>query len=1020
MPKCFFIQNGKFLNFYTFVKISNYFMSLYLTDSSETKIIEIQISSHTIKIPLHQFLKHSQVFDEIILNNDISNYLTEEIAKIQQLHNIKIENIVKFFELLKDENVKINNDDFLDFCILYQRFKVSSLNESLKNYANEHFNDIDYNITLLLNQEKGKDINLYNIQQPLIEEILSKNIKQCIQNPKFWQIPIEIIYRIIARSDKKSISADTLYDFILKSIDERYILLSFLSLSDLSIDRLKNLCQKESSNRYFNYIPNDPKFIIEMKEKDNDRISQLELKAQESENNLSLKILEFEQEKQKLLDSNQDLLNQKQESENILNQKIQKIKQKNKTLNTSNQELLKQKQEIEKQLQEAQKSFEQKIQQITNENQKLHENNQELTKINQSLKENEADYQSQLSQLKGNKSVSNKKFKQLVTEKNDLAQKYNYEKEFADKIRQSYPNKNDNEINVIINQDLNLIRQIHDLFKNERNNDEIFNFINKDVELASSIRIYFSSGDDAWIINEVKENHKDMDKVMSLKQFKRNIHQIIPKTNDEEIVSIIGRNSKLSNGIHDIFQNDSDENILAYIRKDVNLSKSIRTFFKSGDDLGIINKIKENANQVQKIISEKENLRLMNERIKKSAISQSLIKGKIITAVKNDLIINVQIKIDNKIKIDHHNSHFIIVKSISELANESSYRKGESIKDNDTTADILAKAGTYYVCAMITDVKGNKRELISKPVTTSGINIAFNYGNREKELLVYKGRYKLEVWGAQGGSSDGTEHTSRKKQVVVQGGLGGYSVGTITIDEQTKFFVVVGGRGKTADEFDGSLQLGGYPDGGEVTTSHFSSYTTNPGSGGGSSSIMLSNCSSDSRVIVAGGGGGAAGDSCDVSPGGYGGGLNGGCNYYKGSRTTAGAGTQNGSSSGIGEYDKYGNSGKPGEFGVGGAGGYIKTRDSGGGGGGGWYGGGGGGCGYSKWSGSGGGGSGWVFTKESMDAWTAPESKSFKLSSSFYLADASTVSGDHLFPDTSGNGMETGHAGDGYAKITPI
>ena len=86
--------------------------------------------------------------------------------------------------------------------------------------------------------------------------------------------------------------------------------------------------------------------------------------------------------------------------------------------------------------------------------------------------------------------------------------------------------------------------------------------------------------------------------------------------------------------------------------------------------------------------------------------------------------------------------------------------------------------------------------------------------------------------------------------------------------------------------------------------------------------------------------------------------------------------------------------------------------------GGGWYG---GGVGDNN---AGGGGSGWVYTEESYNYWynnNSNESRNgkWKLNSLYYLTDAQTIAGNTEF-DAPGGGRETGHEGNGYARITIV
>lgn len=78
-----------------------------------------------------------------------------------------------------------------------------------------------------------------------------------------------------------------------------------------------------------------------------------------------------------------------------------------------------------------------------------------------------------------------------------------------------------------------------------------------------------------------------------------------------------------------------------------------------------------------------------------------------------------------------------------------------------------------------------------------------------------------------------------------------------------------------------------------------------------------------------------------------------------------------------------------------------------GGGGGGWYGGG-----SSQWRG-GGGGSGYVLTASSH------KPTGYLLGSEYYLSNAQTIAGNQSFP-APGGGTETGHSGNGYARITLV
>lgn len=248
------------------------------------------------------------------------------------------------------------------------------------------------------------------------------------------------------------------------------------------------------------------------------------------------------------------------------------------------------------------------------------------------------------------------------------------------------------------------------------------------------------------------------------------------------------------------------------------------------------------------------------------------------------------------------------------------------------------------------------------------------------------GRYKLEVWGAQGGNS---------------GGKGGYSVGEITLTQATTVYVYVGQQG-TNDSVSSSTRVGSAAfNGGGKGSDSTGSYTAP--SGGGGTDIRVGTDSLYARVIVAGGGG-ARGSYSSQQSGGYGGGATGGSS---GDGTPAGSQT----SAGIGQYNDgvAGNGTHSGIFGRGGN--SSSQNGNAGGGGGGWYG---GASGYNSGSG-GGGGSGYVYTSSTASSYPS----GCLLNSSYHLTNAQTIAGNTSFT-APGGGAETGHAGNGYARITNL
>jgi hypothetical protein len=242
--------------------------------------------------------------------------------------------------------------------------------------------------------------------------------------------------------------------------------------------------------------------------------------------------------------------------------------------------------------------------------------------------------------------------------------------------------------------------------------------------------------------------------------------------------------------------------------------------------------------------------------------------------------------------------------------------------------------------------------------------------------------YILETWGAEGGTR-GTANA----------GKGGYAKGTVALEAGERVYVYTGCSG------DSGGNAGGWNGGGARTSGG-----TLAGGGGGTD-IRVGGQALTDRIIVAGGGGSVGATN---RPGGAGGGLTGvsRTEYYGGGGA---GGTQTAGGAGGGGCSLAGS------FGVGGAGCY-RAGGYGGAGGGGWFGGGGV---YPDGSvdddRGGGGGSGYVFTSSSNVAGyggSVPDTK-------YYLTDTVLSAGTVKFNSPTGT-QETGHAGSGFARITPI
>ena len=182
---------------------------------------------------------------------------------------------------------------------------------------------------------------------------------------------------------------------------------------------------------------------------------------------------------------------------------------------------------------------------------------------------------------------------------------------------------------------------------------------------------------------------------------------------------------------------------------------------------------------------------------------------------------------------------------------------------------------TYYGCVKLTDKVGN-----TSYIRSGGIKYvpSTTYTNSGEQIYTIPstGIYKLEVWGAQGGSAPSDP-----------GGYGGYSVGNVILQKGTLLYVNVGGQGQK--------NAGGYNGGG--TGQNIAGSVSNAGYGGGGathiatkSGLLKSLTNSLSSILIVSGGGGGISES--LNAGGSGGGATG--NAGTGGCYVPTGGTQNG------------------------------------------------------------------------------------------------------------------------------
>ena len=326
---------------------------------------------------------------------------------------------------------------------------------------------------------------------------------------------------------------------------------------------------------------------------------------------------------------------------------------------------------------------------------------------------------------------------------------------------------------------------------------------------------------------------------------------------------------------------------------------------------------------------------------------------------------------------------------------------GWSINTDASTLDYLDREEVINVTPSLT----------TKDLYAVWMKTDYTYtGNYQTFVVPTTGVYKIELWGAQGGTASGYSI-----------GLGGYTKGNITLTKNNQYYIYIGGAGQGIGNGTGGA---GWNGGGPGINAHDSNNRAS--GGGGATDIRLVNGTWNntsglrSRIMVAAGAGGAS----NYSNGGAAGGLIGIRDVAKNgySQYNGGGGTQ--TSGGTVTNGGYGATN--GSFGTGSVGSSI-----GGGGGGGYYGGA-GGVRSGPQDGSGGGGSSFISGHLGCDAINAsgthtgqPNHYSGLVFTNTIMIDGqgynwTNAKGSYVGQIQPDGTTATGHTGNGYARITFI
>lgn len=349
---------------------------------NQADLINIQFSSTKINFSFDQFFKYSQYFKRSNLYIALINEMISKLQEIGEKYHFNSKSVEFFFKLIDDEEVNISNEEYFDLCKLSTLLQVDSLHKYLQEYTKEHSNDIDFLLTMIINQQTTEDFD-DNLNFDLsfdIEDILKDNIEKCIINKKFGKLPISTIHRILDKCNEKQNFNDLLYEFIVESIEERYTLFKFVRFQSLSEENFDKLCKnyidddEAKTHHYYQYLPIDLLYIKSIRDEKKSLEKQMKMMQdlfKKESSKYENRIKKIEQEKndlqKQIIKMTNDFNKNQTNMKNEFQTKISKI-----TIN--NKQLKKQINDIEEEKSEKESQIEKLNSQII-----------ELKKINENL-----------------------------------------------------------------------------------------------------------------------------------------------------------------------------------------------------------------------------------------------------------------------------------------------------------------------------------------------------------------------------------------------------------------------------------------------------------------------------------------------------------------------------------------------------------------------------------------------------------------------------------------------------------
>lgn len=339
---------------------------------SEIEQVEFHINDKKILIPFYQLIKYTGIMQEQYCDKQsVITGFSKRLTSLLNHNQIQEKSLTIFFQLIKEENVQITSDEYWDLLGLSKMFKADIFTKYLALYSKNHSKDVDFLLNMIEKyEEKTKNQQNSNFEEssnyfqneilgndqiaPQIEFELGQKINECLKREKFALLQFSTVFRIIEHAKKSESTSDLLFDFIMKSFNERFPLLMFVEIRNLSDSKFSQLYndylreKDDNKKKYSDYMKMDLLYINDMKEKkselDNEikkvRDENKKIENQKDEMNrkncqFQIQINKLKAESEKLQIQNSELIQNNQQYK----EKIEQLKIENEQLQTQNSQL---------------------------------------------------------------------------------------------------------------------------------------------------------------------------------------------------------------------------------------------------------------------------------------------------------------------------------------------------------------------------------------------------------------------------------------------------------------------------------------------------------------------------------------------------------------------------------------------------------------------------------------------------------------------------------------------------------